>query len=439
MRHAIMRRTVKLSYSINFIKSCQNNVKLKRKLSNQSDPKVPTGNDVSKPNTKHSSSNEASNRTKMVRLSKRMSELNLCSRREADHLISLGNGSILLKGMPVSPILGQKVNHDELDIVIRDPSSSNIKTRSLYHEMNDLTKNTIDDSWWNRVRGDTVILNKPMGYVSSQPNSNLKQIPALALLTKKNFYMHSNTTTNTLIEGSSSVKQSQLNHMKLTDLDLLETFQNHLVFENRKRSNKSVKVSPRLFGYAPAGRLDKESTGLLVYTRSGLLAKKLIGHQTTITKEYIVHMNNIPNQSIGKHLTLRKSRGIYNRNFFSKLPSKIFNAESIQPPDLSILFQDDNYLSGDNRPLLPVVDAEWINCQSDYMTQNNNSIDTTLCMRLVLMEGRKRQIRRMCAELFNREVISLERIRVGPINLEKLPIGRWRPLLKWEFQSILDA
>jgi len=52
----------------------------------------------------------------MMRLSKRMAHLDLCSRREADRLIS--QGMVLVRGEKIEPILGQKVDSDEMDISI---------------------------------------------------------------------------------------------------------------------------------------------------------------------------------------------------------------------------------------------------------------------------------------------------------------------------------
>jgi len=48
-------------------------------------------------------------------------------------------------------------------------------------------------------------------------------------------------------------------------------------------------------------------------------------------------------------------------------------------------------------------------------------------LRIVLTEGRKRQIRRMC-QLVGLEVTSLKRVRIGDIRLKRLPSGKWRYL-----------
>ena len=48
-------------------------------------------------------------------------------------------------------------------------------------------------------------------------------------------------------------------------------------------------------------------------------------------------------------------------------------------------------------------------------------------LRIVLREGRKRQIRRMC-ELVGLQVLGLKRVRIGSVSLGPLPVGQWRYL-----------
>lgn len=50
---------------------------------------------------------------------------------------------------------------------------------------------------------------------------------------------------------------------------------------------------------------------------------------------------------------------------------------------------------------------------------------------MVLREGRKRQIRRMC-EAVGLKVLALKRVRIGRITLGALPPGQWRYLAPWE-------
>ena len=128
---------------------------------------------------------------------------------------------------------------------------------------------------------------------------------------------------------------------------------------------------------APAGRLDIDSTGLLVLTQDGRIAKLLIGDETRVEKEYLVRVQNL-------------------------------RPEPFPVEDLERLRHG---LSLDDRPLRPAR-VSWANEDQ---------------LRFVLREGRKRQIRRMC-ELVGLKVVGLKRVRIGSVSLGPLPAGQWRYL-----------
>ncbi|MEO7727471.1 MAG: pseudouridine synthase, partial [Burkholderiales bacterium] len=126
-------------------------------------------------------------------------------------------------------------------------------------------------------------------------------------------------------------------------------------------------------GLAPAGRLDIDSTGLLILTQDGRIAKQLIGESSGIDKEYLVRVEG-------------------------RLPVA----------DLARL----NFgLTLDSLPLKR-AEVKW---------QNDDQL------RFVLREGKKRQIRRMC-ELVGLKVTGLKRVRIGKVLLGDLPQGQWRYL-----------
>jgi 23S rRNA pseudouridine2604 synthase len=150
----------------------------------------------------------------LVRLSKLMAERGICSRREADELIALGH--VYVDGLRVKE-LGTKVSPD-----VRIELSEEAK-----RELSKLV---------------TVLLNKPIGYVSAQPEKDYE--PAIVLLTKENYAG----------EGPPP-------------------------FEPRS-----------LQGLAVAGRLDIDSQGLLVFTQDGKVAKTLIGENSPVEKEYLVRV-----------------------------------------------------------------------------------------------------------------------------------------------------
>lgn len=226
----------------------------------------------------------------------------MCSRREADELIA--QGLVQVDGRVV----------DQLGTRIRVDAIIELKTRA---------RTQLDA----RV---TILLNKPVGYVSGQPEDDHE--PAVVLIRR----------------------------------------------ETQERAPGDPSFSPvHLKGLAPAGRLDIDSQGLLVFTQNGTVAKKLIGEDSQVEKEYIVRVQG----RLGEEDLKRLNHG----------------------------------LALDGRPLKPAR-VEWINQDQ---------------LRFVLKEGRKRQIRRMC-EAVGLRVAGLKRVRVGRVRLGNLPEGRWRFLRRDE-------
>jgi len=119
--------------------------------------------------------------------------------------------------------------------------------------------------------------------------------------------------------------------------------------------------------------LDIDSTGLLVLTQDGRVARQLIGENSTIEKEYLVRVEGELSEA-----------GLKKLNHGLEL-----DGVKLKPAKVS-----------------------W---------QNEDQL------RFVLREGRKRQIRRMC-ELVGLNVVGLKRVRIGSVSLGKLPLGQWRYL-----------
>jgi 23S rRNA pseudouridine2604 synthase len=128
-----------------------------------------------------------------------------------------------------------------------------------------------------------------------------------------------------------------------------------------------------LRGLAVAGRLDIDSTGLLVLTQDGRVARQLIGENSEVEKEYLVRVQ-------GK----------------------------LAPNGLELLNEG---LSLDGKKLKR-AQVRW---------QNDDQLQ------FILQEGKKRQIRRMC-ELVGLKVLGLKRVRIGKVKLGDLPLGQWRYL-----------
>lgn len=130
-------------------------------------------------------------------------------------------------------------------------------------------------------------------------------------------------------------------------------------------------------GLHVTGRLDIDSTGLLILTEDGALAKKLIGENSTIEKEYHVR-------------------------FEGKLTEEALRKLSCG-------------LSLDGKKLKR---AHVISLAKDKIS-------------ITLTEGKKRQVRRMC-ELVGLKVVALKRVRIGRVKLGNLGYGKWRFLKEGE-------
>jgi 23S rRNA pseudouridine2604 synthase len=237
------------------------------------------------------------------RLSKRMSELGLCSRREADEWIE--NGWVRVDGQVVATLGVRVPPHAQIEI---DPAASRQQAEQV-----------------------TILLNKPMGYVSGQAEDGHQ--PAIVLVKPENRWADDPSPT-----------RFRPGHLR---------------------------------GLAPAGRLDIDSTGLLVFTQDGRIARHLIGSDSTVEKEYLVRVEG-----------------------------------ALSAAGMKLL---QHGLELDGVKLKPAR-VSW---------QNEHQL------RIVLREGRKRQIRRMC-ELVGLTVTGLKRVRSGGVPLGPLPVGQWRYLRRDE-------
>lgn len=229
-----------------------------------------------------------------------MAERGMCSRREADAFIE--RGLVFLEGVRVE--LGTRAAADAKITLAAEGKAA-------------------------QARQATIILHKPIGYVSGQAEDGHQ--PAVTLV-----------STRTQVPS------------------------------DRQKFQPS-----NLRGLAPAGRLDIDSTGLLILTQDGRVARLLIGEDSKIDKEYLVRVEG-----------------------------------SLDARGLALL---NHGLELDGRKLKP-AEVAWANPDQ---------------LRFVLHEGRKRQIRRMC-ELVGLRVTGLKRVRIGNVRLGDLPIGQWRFLAENE-------
>ena len=235
-----------------------------------------------------------------IRLSKVLTDRGIASRREADDWIAAG--WVRVDGQMA--VLGQRVRPEQrIDI---DPAARKEQARSV-----------------------TILLNKPIGYVSGQAEDGYP--PAASLITPE-----------------------------------------HRWDEERRPFHPG-----HARGLAPAGRLDIDSTGLLVLTQDGRIAKLLIGEHSLVEKEYLVRVTHGFADGVPESALQRLRHGLE------------LDGEALKPAKVS-----------------------WANEDQ---------------LRFVLQQGKKRQIRRMC-EAVGLKVVGLKRVRIGSVVLGKLPPGQWRYL-----------
>lgn len=132
-----------------------------------------------------------------------------------------------------------------------------------------------------------------------------------------------------------------------------------------------------------AGRLDKDSEGLLLLTNDGDLIDAMMRGSKGHEKEYIVKVN----KEITKEFLQKMEEGIY----------------------------------------LPELDITTKPCKTEAVGKHT--------FRIVLTQGVNRQIRRMGKEL-GYQVFSIKRVRVVTVQLAKLKPGEYRELSKEELQTL---
>lgn len=348
-----------------------------------------------------------------IRLSKRMSELGMCSNREAKRILKEAtehpNESVLkeviyLRGKPVMEGTGVKVPKDEKYIEIRRQGEASDNNDDLKEYVPYVERS------WHEICGDTIVLNKPIGYVSGQEEH--QHVPSVRLLTRSN-YLPTTTDDDDVLRSSLQFTKKKWSGLDLETSSIPKHIRNSFRRSDEARTKeKESEWEATLSGYAVAGRLDVDSTGILIFTRSGMVAKRLISPDSTIHKEYIVKVTP------AVRLTTReREMGM------KRLPPTT--------TDLEPLLQGGRRLWNDPKPLKPVVEAEWLKSSAEEQNQQ------TRTLRLVLQEGKKRQIRRMCRELLGCHVVELERIAIGPVKIDSLPQGKWRTLTREEVQELL--
>lgn len=204
----------------------------------------------------------------------------------------------------------------------------------------------------------TVLLHKPAGVSSAKGDAEGRFVAACDLLTPPSFCMQS------------------------APFDAE-------AYAEEERWMQRVLAEP--WHLAPAGRLDVNSTGLLLMTQDGAVARRVIdGHN--VVKEYLVRCD-----------------------------------PPLTPDQLGHLRGDDGPLQLDGHTLLPMEVTPMEAQGGDERAPR---------LRFRLREGRNRQIRRV-VEQVGSVVTDLRRVALGGLRLGRLPRGRWRLVLPAELDAVL--
>jgi len=276
-----------------------------------------------------------------VRLNKRMAELGMASRREADDWIAKGwvkvNGQVAEMGLQVAPDA-----RIEIDKAAKGQQANQV----------------------------TILLNKPLGIVSGQAEDGHE--PAIKLIQPQNRWAEDNARF--FFHGS------------------------------------------QLKSLVPAGRLDIDSTGLLVLTQDGRVARQLIGEDSCVEKEYLVRV---------------AYTGVANPGAANSAAATYPGLPGRGKPQQLIRLDDDDPITSDVQSVFPADKLQLLRhglrLDDQLLKPAQVEWQNPEQLRFVLTEGKKRQIRRMC-ELVGLKVVGLKRVRVGKVMLGNLPVGQWRYL-----------
>ena len=150
----------------------------------------------------------------------------------------------------------------------------------------------------------------------------------------------------------------------------------------RKTVIDLIQTDERLF---PVGRLDKDTTGLLLLTNDGQLANKLMHPRNQIPRIYKLQIDKI-----------------FQSWEIKRMASKVY-----------------------------IGQKQW--GKADVVDQKKVKGRVTVHLRL--FQGKKREIRRIIFRM-KRKLFSLERIKYGSIELGDIPLGKWRDLSNKELKSL---
>lgn len=151
----------------------------------------------------------------------------------------------------------------------------------------------------------------------------------------------------------------------------------------------SLVPTKRYPGLYPVGRLDKDTTGLLLFTTDGDMGQRLLHPKHHVEKTYHAHVEGVPTE-----------------DDLERLREGIMLADGMTAPARVHLLDERR--------------------------------DGTSDLEIVIHEGRKRQVKRMCSAI-NHSVIELHRTKFGPLELRDVDEGSWRLLTDEEMKALKEA
>ncbi|WP_026098178.1 pseudouridine synthase [Kamptonema formosum] len=153
----------------------------------------------------------------------------------------------------------------------------------------------------------------------------------------------------------------------------------------------------------PAGRLDRDSEGLLLLTNNGQLQHRLLDPRFGHPRTYWVQVERIPDEDALQHL--RSGVEIENYRTRPATVERLPAEPSLPPRDPPVRFRKN-------------VPTAWL--------------------QIGLTEGRNRQVRRMTAAV-GFPTLRLVRVAIGPLRLEALEPGQWRDLTALELKQLCQS
>lgn len=195
-----------------------------------------------------------------------------------------------------------------------------------------------------------------------------------------------------------------------------------------------------------------DSSGMLIFTQDGTLARALVGGEGKVEKEYHV---TVARQQSPRAIHLRGNHDkatVVNEQQLGLLRHGLqLDGRQLRPALVSIVDTHIGASRGDQQEPQSVRkpkrgrnrDRQYSKLRSSRNRQNRRNLSTgnhshrhsephgstttqpTVVLRFVLREGRYRQIRRMC-DAVGLNVLNLHRVRIGNLALDDLRTGYWR-------------